>query len=687
MKKLACILIVVAFISCSLPDPDKVGLPSWETKLSLYILNDSWNVAELAEEDSTLYANEEGELIFSDEFYEEELIIIDTDMIEDYDVIEKGDIEINDPEPRYSQLPITLFVPGIEDLHGLYSDIPPADFEIFEDLDEFEEFITVHFISGMILVYIYNNTVIWLGDEENGNPLIFRLYAKNNNELLAELVYQDISPDSHGWDFIDLEDEIFPNELYFSLSGGSPGSKGQKHYVDDEILSSFVETEIDFEGIDEESRPLAKYAHAIIPEQEINDIFYVPLDDNVVIYKGIIDFGRMYIDIKNKIDVNIFTTIFIDDLFLRDEEESFRDSFIIERNGEVFLDVELENAVLGKGVNTLDSLMVRVEAFTIDTSDAPEGDRYRELYHSDYIEFFTNVDELTFEYLKATVYEEEQEVIDGVKEIEIEYPDIEGDLEFVGESSVKILVDTPLPATLKLKLVSENYKGEQVKLDEKGYSGLPVFSLEPGLNQIIFDSEEFNINEMLSILPDKFVYQLYPVIGDSTVIFEYYKGDMMVFNVSIESDISLYADCWVVPSEDNLPKNQNIDSSDFEEKYYNAIKNAKLKVQYTNSTGMTQAAKILLGDKKFLHFDDVYNPKPVITILDIPFLDITADTLKTMYVNVEQDDLVHFLADSVFVVPKLKLVSDGETPFSGEIYMNAVIEVILEISQDLIEEE
>ncbi|MCF7794518.1 MAG: hypothetical protein K9N39_11015 [Candidatus Cloacimonetes bacterium] len=678
IKNVFLFLVVLAVVSCSLPE--NLGLPTWTTTLQMYILNDTYEIADLAEEDSMLVAfgdtlgfyetmNESGEIEFStDEVYEE-------------DSTEIGEIEINNPDPVDTEVPLSEIAPSL--INGF---IPAPGIDPFtlpsiikDDIEPFGEFEQAAFISGTLEMSLTNNTVIWMGNVNNGEPLVIDILDLNDNIIIQHVFTEDIPPNAAATitETENLAGVIMENEIKVELNGGSRGTDGAAATVN---IDDFVEIDIAVNNL------IASEVIAQIPSQDISDETYVTLDEDITIYEAIVaDNGYdLTIDMANAVDLEITVDLSIDNVWLAGETDPFHLQLVLppSNGGVANLSeiIDLNGASMGDGTVPLDSLHVVVEAFTTDT-----GDEYRTVNANDFFEVNITVSDLEFAYLSGILQPREQDEITGSSEIEIDYPFINGTFELVGYSEIIFNLFSPVPAEMEIDIASYNSDGDVVYLREFGTNDLPIIEIPQGNSEIIINTDDYNINELISILPDSISYVIYPTVGDTDEIFEYTQGDSILADIEIESQLDLVADCWLIPTDENgNPDVQSVDVKDFEQKHIDAFQHAILTMTYNNSLGMDTAAKILISEQRTEEFIELTNPDTTLfKIIDVPLLSQTTTTPGQIQIEVLQTDLEYFVADSVFIVPKIQLLSDEGMSLSGSIHLNAKVEVEFEINSEL----
>jgi len=680
VKYLLLLIFILIVISCSIPE--NLGIPTWTSKFQLYVLNDIYEASQLADEDSALVAygdtlgffqtmNETTELDFS------------TEAMTDSDNLEIGELTIEDPNPTYTAIPLSEVAEGYENGYLPAPGIPAFEMpEILkDDLEPFDQFQELLFVSGQMEFSIVNNTCIWFGDIDAGLPMVIEILDVNDNVILTQEFTEDIPPDNSitTVQSADLAGVTMYNEIKVRTSGGSRGSDGEEANV---LVDATLEITVAVLS------PVAQYAIAQIPEQSISDTIFVNLDEDVAMYQAILsdDEQNITIEIANEIDLEMSAVVNIDDMTLPPSNEPFSLTLTVPPSGGVGQTsyvteiINIAGATLGDGVTALDSLEVNVDAVTVDT-----GDDYRQITTGDIFSVETTIDELTFALVTGVLQPQEQDEITGDSTLEVPYPYIDGEFNIVGLSTIKFEIDTPVPATLTVDLNASNDDGDIVQLVNLDTGQLPELVIEANGDIVELSSSEYNISEFISVLADSIWYTIYPVVGDPDVIFTFEEGDEIYAEITIDAILDLQAECWIIPkNEDGEPEVQAIEA-DFDENQLDAFVSAKLTLGHINTLGIDTSIKILFSEQKYTDFSVIAAADTTIfKIIDVPeILQSNGPDFLETEILITRSDLDFFLEDTVFVVPKIQLHSEEGTPFSGSIQMQGLMELEFEVSSGL----
>jgi len=284
----------------------------------------------------------------------------------------------------------------------------------------------------------------------------------------------------------------------------------------------------------------------------------------------------------------------------------------------------------------------------------------------------------------------EQDNIEGDEEIDIEYPYIVGDFSLKGYSTIKMEIETPISASMILNLEVFNDDEESLALEHYNNGELTEIEVSAGSSEVIFTSDEYNINELISIFPTRVEYSIEPIVGVEGEQITYSAGDEIVADITIQAELDLDADCFLIPkNESGEPSMEKVDTEAIDQEQIDSYIDGKIILNYHNSMGFSAGADLLISEIKTTNFEELLIADSTLyTIINIPMLEECSDTLnKQIELQLDQSDLQIMLADSVFVVPKIKISSDAGTPISGGLKLQGTLEIEVKISNDLVEGE
>lgn len=696
-------MIIIILSGCSLPE--NPGLPTWETKLSFYILNDNYDLLELAEEDSSivLITTTEGDTvlgIFQEEVSEQEIEIGATESTQEYEEAEIGDIELPDVDDVESDLTFGEFSESAGlILPGQGQTVPfiePFHFDnIRQEMDAVEKIEVVEILVGGFFLRLTNNMIVVMGDYEADDPLKVRIVNITESDTIdvveeIELTDTNLAPGESYQTWIDLSGRTLYREMSVLLSGGSQGTSGQPTVIDYETL--FI-SELEFDdGL------TASAAESMIAEQTIIDTIFIDFDDDYKIYFAQLlddESYRIDISIVNEIDLDLNLLVEIPDLFLDSDSHYINEIFVPRSSagGEYDISLALGGARIGDNQNLLETL----DVFTIASIDSTETGDFRTITATDKYHVTTEMSSVEFDYVRGVIKPQEQDLISEEVTIDVDYPEVEegADFMFVGESSIKINVMTGesfIPGTMTIYARAFSQSGDMVELIDSESGNPPLVIIPPETEfDIEFSSEEYNINELLSILPERIEFDVDVQIGNGASEVVYNRGDLLETIISIESTLALASEAWVIPT-DNGEISINEEEIELSENEYDAFQSASLTITYKNTTGLNVAADILMAENKadiaqeIYHYNNADTTK--VNLIRIPMLEeTTAEETKELNIDILQKDLSYFLSDYTYLSSRLKLVSEGTQPLSGGVEMLVKAEIVIKISQSLLEDE
>ncbi|MCF7912399.1 MAG: hypothetical protein K9M99_07715 [Candidatus Cloacimonetes bacterium] len=703
MKKwlISSIVIILLLTGCSLPE--NPGMPSWDTKLSLYILNDNYNLLELATEDSSIVVTEaaSGDTvlgIYQEETSSQELSMGVTEPTTETEYMEIGEIDLQDMDAVDGVITFGEFSESAGlTIPGQGETVPEIAPFIFEDvsqaMDTVSEIQWVEISHGGFDLVITNNMIIGLGDYLNEEYLTFSLvYMNNEGEL--ENVIPDIELTDRNLESgesysiaVDLAGEVLYRDMQFLISGGSLGTNGASAVIElyDELVTS----------IDFWDDMTATNAEARIAEQSILDTVTIAFDDNYLIYTAEVaeeNDSQMMLHIENSIDVDLALHIEIPDLYFGNDEQ-YSNDFEIPRssNGGLFdFVLPLGGSQFGNGTALLETINIYATA----TIDSTGEDDFRLINASDSYYVESELSALEFSYIRGVIQPQEQDIIVEAIDLEVDFPEIEEGAQFmfVGESEIRIDVNTgnsQIPGELVIEATAYNQADEMVQLVNIDSGEIPHIEIPAAPSfSIVFSSDEYNINDLLSILPVRIEFEVLVTAGDgvSEVIFQ--QGDMLMADIVLESTLALAADAWVIPMRDGELMIQEeeiaLDTSE-----YDAFQSATLKLEYTNTTGVGVYADILLSNSEANVRDELYNFDSTnlekVDVISVPALEETLEgETKELIIEINQSDIDYFLGNYTYVGSRLHLLSGENSGLSGEVQLIGQAEIVIRVSSDLI---
>jgi hypothetical protein len=296
---------------------------------------------------------------------------------------------------------------------------------------------------------------------------------------------------------------------------------------------------------------------------------------------------------------------------------------------------------------------------------------------------------------QAMIPSQEIEIISGYIEADLPQPVIveEDSFCFNGYSAIIFNIVSPAPAVAVFELVSKK-SGVEVPLVHNEGDSITI-NITEGLTEFMLTSENYNINEMLQIIPDGFDYEFNTLIGDNTVIDSLNHADSIGVDIAIIADVQIYTfeeeGIWIIPLENGEIEISEEDVADFDEAIYNAFKYGKVIFKYWNTSGMELGFDLLVSDDSTNVLEEVFNfenpDSTKVQMFRVPLMEITTDSTYGEYeLNITQEQLDFFLADSVYIVPRINISSEGAQPWTGGITIQGDLSIEVFISSELFED-
>ena len=296
---------------------------------------------------------------------------------------------------------------------------------------------------------------------------------------------------------------------------------------------------------------------------------------------------------------------------------------------------------------------------------------------------------------QAHIPSQEIEIISGYIEADLPQPVIveEDSFAFNGYSAIIFNIVSPAPAVAAFELISKKSGVEVPLVHNEGY---PInINIYEGLTEFMLTSENYNINEMSQIIPDGFDYEFNTLIGDNTVIDSLNHADSIGVDIEIVADVQICTfeeeGIWIIPLDNGEIEISEEDVADFDETIYNAFKYGKVIFKYWNTSGMELGFDLLVSDDSTNVLEEIFNfenpDSTKVQMFRVPLMEETTDSTYGEYeLDITQDQLDFFLADSVYIVPRINISSNGAQPWTGGITIQGDLSIEVFISSELFED-
>ena len=313
------------------------------------------------------------------------------------------------------------------------------------------------------------------------------------------------------------------------------------------------------------------------------------------------------------------------------------------------------------------------------------------------VQLDVQITDIQAEYVvNAQIPSQQIELISGYQDIDLTQPEIveEDSFMFNGNSSIIFTIESPIPMIASFELIA---KRDTTEISLEHFEGDPInLDVEEGISQIVFSSDDYNINQMLQIIPDGFEYSMDPFIGNGTII-PYLSFDDSVFvDFEVIADIQIYTfeedGIWIIPLEDGEIQIEVEDTEAFEPKMFDAYNSGRIRFKYWNNSGMELGFDLLVSDDSAKVFAEIYNFEEPdsnnVQMFRVPLFEETSgDNFKQFELNVLQDELSFFISDSVYTLPRIHLYSTGANAWTGGLTIQAELIIEVNISDALVSDE
>ncbi len=296
--------------------------------------------------------------------------------------------------------------------------------------------------------------------------------------------------------------------------------------------------------------------------------------------------------------------------------------------------------------------------------------------------------------INAQIPSQQIELIEGYQDIDLVQPEIvdEDSFMFNGNSSIIFTIESQIPMVTSFELIAIR---DTTELSLASYEGEPInLNVGEGITQIEFTSDEYNINEILQIIPDGFEYSMDPFIGNGTIIPYLSFDDSVSIDFEVIADIQILTyeedGIWIIPLDDGEFSIETQDTEAFEQKHINAYNSGKIVFKYWNNTGMEVGFDFLVSDDSLNILAEIYNfvepDTNSVQMFRVPLFEETSgDNYKEFELDVLQSELNYFVNDSIYTIPRIHVFSEGEIPWTGGLRIQADLVIEINVSNDLVE--
>ncbi len=520
---ISCSLVfLLASLNCAF---DKPNAPSWDTNVSIPLINKTYTMAELAEEESSISLDSTDNLHFEidadlDNYYVGDELYLES--LQDNFSLTLGSFSINSPSSVSTSVLLSEIFSQASVLHGLTVIVPAFSFQTDKKaLDPYDSFSYVVIENGHISLQVQNNLAIPLG-----SPLTLEIWDTAQDTLVSSTTSSSQIPTGGSADFvIDLAGKKIPNQLSVRIMGDSPGSSGVPVLVDQN--SSFGMTA----GI---ANLTAEEALAEVPAQVISGEEELAVTDSVVVIDARIESGSIDFTISGNFALDAWVRYDLAD-FVSPTGSTLVDSVLISGGIASDISIDLHNYSFRPEMAGFGQQKVRFSwrARTVDS-----GSSRVLVKSSDIINVNFNVDEIHFYQVTGKFGQKEFDI--DQNEIEFDIP-VDLDSLFFETARLEMLINNGInfPANLDLMIEGQNESGTKTQM----YINQPIQAASapgvPATSVIVLDNQNSTIKDFISIVPNLLRVSGKVVLGSESIAGTISKTDFVNGSVKISAPFAL----------------------------------------------------------------------------------------------------------------------------------------------------
>ncbi|MCH8019144.1 hypothetical protein IH785_04725 [candidate division KSB1 bacterium] len=516
------LVFLLTSLNCSF---DKPNAPSWDTNVSIPLISKSYTMAELAEKESSISLDSTDNLYFEidadlDNYYIGDELYLES--LQDNFSLTLGSFSIDSPSSVSTSVILSEIFSQADALHGLTVIVPAFSFQTDKkSLDPYDSFSYVVIETGNISLQVQNNLAIPLG-----SPLTLEIWHTAQDTLISSTTSSSQIPAGSSANFvINLAGKKIPNQLSVRMIGDSPGSSGAPVLVDKN--SSFGMTA----GITNLS---VEEALAEVPAQVISGEEQLSITDSVVVIDAKIESGSVDFTVSGNFALDAWVRYELPD-FVSPTGSALVDSVFISASTPSSVSINLNNYSFQPEVAGFGQQTVR---FSWTARMIDSGSNMVLVKSSDIINVNFNVDEIHFYQLTGKF---------GQKEFDIEQDEIEFDIPvdldslFFETARLELLINNGInfPANIDLVIEGQNESGTKAQIyinqaiQAASAPGVPTPSV------IVLDSQNSNIKDFISIVPNLLRVSGKVVLGDENIVGTVSKNDFVNGSVKITAPFAL----------------------------------------------------------------------------------------------------------------------------------------------------
>ncbi len=330
--RLPLALCLVLLASCQLAPPQA---PSWETEINLPLINKRYAMSEIIADEAEFYADQDGLVHFAsesklDSFSVGERLAING--LQQNFGYQLGRFQVPAPTPLNAEISLRQIFPAATTLAGQTAPIPPFALSLsLFDFQDYDSFVFVDGATGTLTVYLRNGFPVPLG------PLRVEIRDGNTDTTIIAFDHNaEIPPNGEMTRALDLGGRSFSNNITPVISGQSPGSRGNRVFIDPESKSRLTLTASAFE---------ASGARARIGTQTLKDEGQIAVGDSLNIVSAHIKSGAITLNLQGNFPVRSEIAVALPD-FRSSANDTLKSAITLSPNGNSTLTLDLTGYIL-----------------------------------------------------------------------------------------------------------------------------------------------------------------------------------------------------------------------------------------------------------------------------------------------------------------------------------------------------
>jgi len=667
-KCISLLLFLANLMSCSLEKP---SAPSWDVDMTIPLINKVYTMAEIAEDETTLFVDSTGNVNFEveadlDQYYVGDQLTLE-DQQEDMS-IEMGTFTIEAPGSEFTYIELQEIYPEASNRDGETIVVPPFSFETPKrPLQDYESFSYVVIENGAVDLNVTNNLAVPLGP-----PLVLEIWDTDADVLIAsDNANSQVVPGQTQTFTFDLQGQRVPNRLSLKISGDSPGSNGQPVVID--AQSTFeMEAEI--------GELTANEALARIPRQTVSNSDQVTISDSVVVTEAILENGILDIAVAGNLPLDTWLVCSLPD-FVSPSGTALVDSFFIDRDFPSPHTVDLSGFSLRPQMADFGQQPIRVlwTARTISTGAEMVLIRSTDIYLAQF-----SMESVRFSSLSGKL----SETTIDIEQSEIDF-DIPADLDnvFFETAQMELNINNGIyfPARTDLRVEGENESGARSDLFINEVIQPASESGVPSTTTIVLNDVNSSISDFISIVP-KYLRVFGQVkLGDESWTGTVTRDDYVSGTVKLRAPLALSFPTQIVESD---PTELEIEQ-DVREDVVENLANGSFFVKIKNHLPLGASVEFMFANSEAELFDN-----PILQIGPVRADGGTVDgsgyvqqeAVSEITVDLDEAQMQTFLETPLFAGVRLQVDgTNGQTVKvldSDAIQIQSYTRVKLKVNQD-----